>query len=187
VKTTTALAVTATAVALAGCGTTVKSTTDTPPAAASTIPGITPAAASPSPAAPLTGPAGTAFTVPAALHADGSYTVTLDQVTQRATLAADQAVVTPGDHVAAAGFTITGKTGQVSEDADNYATAIGSDGQYYTPATETITEGTNFSGGVFSVAPGQSVRGWVAFEIPAGVKVASVQWQTGDRTATWRL
>lgn len=50
--TATALAVTATAIALAGCGTTARSTADTPPAAASTIPGITPAPASPSAAVP---------------------------------------------------------------------------------------------------------------------------------------
>jgi len=57
----------------------------------------------------------------------------------------------------------------------------------YDPATAGVTEGTNFSGGVFSVSPGVTVKGWVSFELPAGVTVASIQWLTGRTTATWTV
>ncbi len=140
--------------ALTGCAST--SSTAPPaafgtPAAASTIPGT-----SPSPAGILTGPAGTAFTV-TPFSPDGtpaSYSVTLTRVDEHATLDQYSQLRAHGDHLAAAEFTVTGSTGQAQDDANNDAGVIGSDGQVYDPATAGVTEGTDFSSGVFSVSPG---------------------------------
>lgn len=195
-STATALAITATAIALAGCGTSIKSATDTsPPAAASSIPGVTPVPASPSPDdstsdANLDGPAGTTYTVTGSNGPNGSttsYDVTMVRAVQHATLGQYGQLTNGGDHVTAAEFTIAGKSGQTSDNANSDAVAVGTDGQDYTSAYDTITEGTNFDSGDFHVGPGQSVTGWVTFELPAGVKIASVQWTPGGgQTATWQ-
>lgn len=173
--------------ALAGCAST--SSTAPPaasgtPSAASTIPGV-----SPSPAGILTGPPGSAFTA-VTMYQGGvpsEYSVTLTRVDEHAHLDQYSQLVKHGDHLAAAEFTVAGMTGQASDDANNDAGVIGSDGQVYDPATAGVTEGTNFSGGVFSVSPGVTVKGWVSFELPEGVTVASIQWLTGRTTATWTV
>jgi hypothetical protein len=76
----------------------------------------------------------------------------------------------PGSAVSYVGF-LWGRRLQTRSCGDS-AGVIGSDGQVYDPATAGVTEGTNFSGGVFSVSPGVTVKGWVSFELPAGVTVA---------------
>lgn len=59
------------------------------------------------------------------------------------------------------------------------AVAVGTDGQDYTPSFANITDGTNFNDGDFNVSAGQTVNGWVSFELPPGVTIASVQWTPG--------
>jgi hypothetical protein len=140
----------------------------------------------------LSGPAGTMFIAsgdfgPAA--AQSIYDVTLDQVVQNATLGPFETLNTSTDHMAGAEFTITGHTAQTSDDANTDAVAVGSDGQDYQPSFNSITEGTDFDSGTFNVSPGQTVKGWVAFEVPAGVTVVAVQWSPGfdSPTGTWKL
>jgi hypothetical protein len=118
-----------------------------------------------------------------------TYTVSLDQVDQHAGLTAYESLQTSGDHMAGAQFTIAGSSGQSSDDTNSDAVAVGTDGQDYTATFNSITDGTNFNSGEFNVGPGQSVKGWVAFELPSGVTVASVQWSPGlgGQTATWTV
>jgi hypothetical protein len=116
-----------------------------------------------------------------------SYDVTLDQVSQNINPGAYETPQNPGDHYAAAQFTITGTSGSTSDDANSDATAIGSDGQQYTFAS--IASLPTFSYGEWHVSPGISVKGWVAFELPPGVTVASVQWapDLSGSAATWTV
>jgi hypothetical protein len=185
-KTRIAIAAGAAALALAGCGATV-SKTSAPPAPSSSVPGsvpeTAPAAASSS---PLSGPVGTTYTVTVS---DGtSYTVTLDEVNQNAVPGPYETPQQAGDHFASARFTITGVTGNTSDDANNDASAIGTDGTEYPSSVATLTV-PNFNYGDFKVAAGQSVSGYVAFELPGGVRVASVQWspELTGQAATWTV
>lgn len=118
-----------------------------------------------------------------------SYDVTLSQLDQHAQLGQYDSVTTPGDHVAVGQFKLTGDTGVASDDANSDAVAIGSDGQDYQAAFDEVTEGTNFDSGDFNIRAGQSITGWVTFELPSGVTVSQIQWQAdtfGDSApATW--
>jgi hypothetical protein len=173
------------ALALTGCGATISKAPAAPAstaaAQAATIP-----APSPSTSAPLTGSIGTTFTV---TSSDGtSYDVTLDQVTQDATLSPYETLDNPADHAAAAEFTITGVSGQSSDDANSDAAAIGSDQTEYQPSFVGLTV-PNFNDGLWKVGPGETEKGWVAFEMPPGVTVASVQWapELDSSAATWNV
>ena len=187
-----AIAVTAAGITAAGCGSTVAKTpaSQAPAAAATSAPTTT--AASPSPSAPLTGPVGTSYQVTGDNGPQGAttvYTVTLDQVQQQATLGQYETLTNGSDHVTAAEFTITGKTGQTSDDANTDAVVVGTDSQNYQSAADTITAGTDFKYGDFNVSAGQTVTGWVSFELAQGVTIASVQWAPGfeSQTATWTV
>jgi hypothetical protein len=148
--------------------------------------------ASPSPSSALSGPVGTTYQVTGANGPNGEntvYSVTLVEVEQQATLTPYQSLTDGSDHVTAAEFTITGKTGESSDDADSDAVAVGSDQQDYQPSFDTVTAGTDFDSGDFNVSPGQTVTGWVSFELASGASIASVQWSPGldGQAATWTV
>ena len=109
-------------------GTVAKATAPATPAssASSSAPA---AQASPTPSsAPLTGPVGTTYQVTGANGPNGEntvYSVTLVEVEQQATLTQYESLTDGSDHVTAAKFTITGKTGDSSDDADSDAVAVG--------------------------------------------------------------
>jgi hypothetical protein len=168
----------------------------TPPASLPSVftPAAEPAAAASSPAQSspdTTGPLGTSFTVTTENDQGQpvSYTVTLVKVDQHAALAPYASVQDAGDHIAAARFSITGVSGQESDDANNDASATGTDTTGYPSTVNEVTDGPNFSYGQFTVSAGQTESGWVMFELPAGVTVASVSWQPGmdGPAATWNL
>ena len=141
---------------------------------------------SPSPADSLTGPLGTTFTV-TSYDGTSTYDVTLDKVTQHVKLGQYDTLDNGQDHAAAAEVSITGRSGSSRDDAFVDANAIGSDQTEYqsSPITENLPQ---FSYGEFHVAPGQTVKGWVTFELPPGVTVAQVQWAPGDGGAvTWTV
>jgi hypothetical protein len=183
--TTTALA--AAFLTVAGCATTTVHKTAATPAASSAT--QAPATDTPAPSDSTTDPAGgigDTFTV---TSSDGtSYDVTLIKVDQHATLGAYETLDNSADHAAAAEFKITGDTGQSSDDANNDANAIGSDQTEYQPSFVTLTV-PNFNAGDFKVAPGQTEKGWVAFELPPGTTIAQVQWAPGldGQAATWTV
>jgi len=120
--------------------------------------------------------------------ANTTYNVTLDKVDQHAALGPYETLTNGNDHVTGAEFTIAGKSGQTSDDVNSDAVAVGTDGQDYTFSADAITDGTNFNYGEFNVTAGQSVNGWVSFELPPGVSIASVQWAPGGgQAATWTV
>ena len=187
-----AIALTA-GISLAACGT--SHTTRTPAAPSSSAPvSAAPAnapAAAPSPSS-NSGPLGTTYTVSGTSDngSPWSYTVTCDKVDQNAAPASEYDTPAAGDHLVAAEFTITGVTGTVTyDDSNNDATVYGTNSEAYTFSTDDVTDGTNFSGGDFSPAPGQTEIGWVTVEMPASVNAAQVQWQDGfgSATGTWTV
>ena len=114
------------------------------------------AAAVPSPV--TSGPIGTAFTITTQDDNGNnvSYNVTAETVDQHAGLGPYETLNNNADHMAAVKFTITGVTGQVSDDANGDAVAIGSDTTEYQPSFNTVTDGGNFNSGTFAVAPGET-------------------------------
>jgi hypothetical protein len=177
------------ALALTACASTAVSKTSPPPTA------FTPAATqAPSTPAPATsGPVGTSFTVTTQNDSGAAvvYTVTLMSVDQAAGTSAYETLANPGDHMTAARFSITGVTGHATDDANNDASATGADTTEFPSSDNSVTDGPNFSYGTWSVTPGQTVSGWVSFEVPAGDKLASVAWTPdsgmGGTTATWNI
>ena len=88
-----------------------------------------------------------------------------------------------GDRFVALELTLKGEgPGTIQSDANSNATAIGSDGQDYTPQFGPITECTNFNEGNYSLLRGDTERGCVVFAIPTGVQVQSVQFSLGNGT-----
>jgi hypothetical protein len=183
----------ATAALLAACG------TPTVAKAPASVPATSaPATTAPAPVAPpttaapvTTGPLGTTFVVTTTDDNGNavSYRVTLVKVDQRAGLGPYESLTNTADHMVAARFTITGVTGQSNDDADSDATAIGTDTTEYQASFVSVSDGPNFNDGEFEAGPGQTVSGWVSFEVPSGQRVASVQWSAGfdGPAATWTL
>lgn len=68
----------------------------------------------------------------------------------------------------------------LSDDANNDASAIGSNDQTYSAAFDSIAGCTNFDGGEFNLPPGQASTGCVTFDVPLAVKVAKVQFGLND-------
>ena len=69
-------------------------------------------------------------------------------------------------------FTIQGITGSSSDDANNDATLIGSNGQTYTAGFNAIAGYTNFNNGDYTVSAGDNSVGAVTFQVPVAVTVA---------------
>jgi hypothetical protein len=152
---------------------------------------FTPTPPSPTAAPATSGPLGTSFTVTTTDEQGAAvvYTVTAVKVDQHTGLGPYETLNNASDHMAAVRFTITGVTGQENDDANSDADVTGSDTNEYQFSAIDVTAGPNFSSGDFEVGPGQTVSGWVAFELPAGATVASVSWEPGfdSPAATWTL
>lgn len=140
----------------------------------------------------LTGPLGTEYDVRTTDEAGNivSYTVAADKVRDPARGADEFNTPDLGNRFVGVKFTITGTGGYASDNANNDAVIMGSDGQAYTADFSTLAAGTNFNGGDFGVTDNRTVTGWVAFQVPKGVSVDSVQWQPdsgfgGTQPATW--
>ena len=74
-------------------------------------------------------------------------------------------------------FRIKGLTGSPQgEDANNDAVLVGANEQDYPADLNRIAGYANFGDGAIHVTPGETVTGAVAFQIPNGVAVSTVQW-----------
>lgn len=149
-------------------------------------------APSPSATGTLTGPLGTTYTDTTQDPSgnDVSYDVTAVRVADPATGANEAYVPDPGKRFVGVEFRIKGDSGYSSDDANTDAVLTGDNGQTYQADFSDISEGTNFSSGQFGVTAGKTQTGWVTFQVPKGVKVASVQWQPVIATgqpAEWDL
>jgi hypothetical protein len=121
--------------------------------------------------------------------ADGTkYEVTLLRVDQQAPPSSEFMGAQPGHHLTAAQFRVRAIT-PVDENANNNATATGADEQAYTSSLTSGAEGTNFADGAIRLQPGDSLVGWVTFELPDGVRITKVQWTPASgfsaRAAQW--
>jgi hypothetical protein len=176
---------------LAACSTGSVSKVSAPTTSASTPATSAPRTAPPS--NPNSGPLGTTYQVRGTDSSGNNTTYTVGAVTvdQQAPLAPYGSLTNPADHLAAVKFRITGVTGQSSDDANNNASVISGDTTQYPAALDNTTDGPNFSSGSFTVAPGQTVSGWVTFELPPGQGIASVQWVPSaglsDQAGTWTV
>lgn len=134
------------------------------------------------------GPLNTTFTV-TTQDTNGNtvvYDVTAISVRQSVAPGAYETLNNPADHLSAVRFTIKGVTGQANDDANSDANVISNDTTQY--SSTYTSDLPNFSSGEFTVAPGQTVSGWVAFELPPGQSVTSVQWAPGfGSAATWTV
>jgi hypothetical protein len=143
--------------------------------------------------ASTTGPVGTTFTINDT-DSNGSpiaYKVTLLKFSQDATPDNSFDTAPAGDHLAGGEFEITGVKGTSQDDADNDASVTGNNDQTYQTGFEGLAAGTNFDSGNFSVSPGQTQVGWVAFEVRNGITVTSVKWNPDSglsgSTASWSV
>jgi hypothetical protein len=131
------------------------------------------ALASPSPAQQQQAHVGDQFML--ALENGTKYQMTLLRVDQQASPANGFEAAEAGHHLAAAQFRVTATT-SVDENANNNATATGSDEQVYTPSLASVAEGSNFANGQIQLQPGGSLIGWVTFELPDEVWITKVHW-----------
>ena len=89
----------------------------------------------------------------------------------------------PQERLIGVQYRITAVAGSVNENANECAAVLGSNEQVYPALSQqanTITAGTNFDKGKVTLGQGGSETGWVAFQVPDGVKVTSVMWTPND-------
>jgi hypothetical protein len=170
-----AVAAAAAALAIAGCGSITRT-----PAPAGTK-------AAPSPPNSLSGPVGTVYTVTG--QSGDKMTVTLTKVIDPAQGAGQFTTPGNGNRFAGAIFTITGISGTLSDDADNDATLVGSNGQTWPAGFGSIAGYTNFNSGEYNVSAGENSVAAVTFQLPLTVKVAEIEWSAnggfGGAPAEW--
>jgi hypothetical protein len=121
------------------------------------------------------------------------YSVTAISYYDPATPANEFLTASAGSRLVAVKFRIknTGRS-NVSDDANNDVTIIGSNLQIYQPSFDDVKGCTNFNSGEFGLAPGGTVVGCVVFEIPKRVRPTKVVFDPssgfgGTSTAAWRL
>ncbi len=154
----------------AGCGSIVKTS-----ARAHTAPAApTSSEAAPPPTPSLSGPIGTSYAVTD--PSGNKVSVTLTRVIDPAQGADQFTTPQSGSRFVGAVFSIKGISGAFSDDANNDATVVGSNGQTYTADFDSIAGYTGFNDGEFSVSAGESSVGAVTFQIPLAVKVSKVEW-----------
>jgi hypothetical protein len=169
---------------IAGCSSIAKTSTPPPAAAA-------PASSStaPAPTSSLSGPVGTSYAVTD--PSGNKMSVTLTQVIDPAQGADQFTSPQNGNRFVGAVFDIKGINGTVSDDANNDATLIGSNGQTYTADFDSIAGYTNFNHGEYSVSAGESSVGAVTFQVPGAVTVSKVEWSAngglGGAPAEWLI
>lgn len=124
----------------------------------------------------------------------GKYTVALTKIDDPATPTDPTFGTAPaGQRIVAAEFSITNNGNAVlSDDINNNASVIGSDGQTYQTSFDDVTNCTNFNAGSYTILPHQSQNGCATFEIPNGVSVKNVQFQpngglSGSQVGQWNV
>lgn len=166
-----------------GCGSITK--TSAPATTAPAAPASTQAAASPSNS--LSGAVGTVYT--ATDQSGDKMAVTLTRVIDPAQGADQYTTPDNGNRFVGAVFSLNGISGTFSDDANNDATLIGSNGQTYSADFNSIVGYTNFNNGVYNLSAGENSVGAVTFQVPLAVKVAKIEWSAngglGGAPAEW--
>ena len=170
---------------IAGCSSIAK--TSTPQPTAATAPASSSTA--PAPTSSLSGPVGTSYAVTD--ESGNKMSVTLTQVIDPAQGADQFNSPQSGNRLVGAVFDIKGINGTFSDDANNDATLIGSNGQTYTADFDSIAGYTNFNHGEYSVSAGESSVGAVTFQVPGAVTVSKIEWSAngdlGGAPAEWLI
>jgi hypothetical protein len=111
-------------------------------------------------------------------HGTGSaYRVTLVKVIDPARGANQFDTPDSGKRFVGLVFRIKALSGNLQgEDANTDAVLVGAGGQHYPAALNRIAGYSNFHDGAIQVAPGDTVTGAVAFQVPDGAAVSAVQW-----------
>jgi hypothetical protein len=121
------------------------------------------------------GVVGATFTLDAG--AGSSYRVTLVKVIDPARGANQFDTPDSGKRFVGLVFRIKALSGNLQgEDANNSAVLVGANGQDYPAALNRIAGYTDFHDGAVQVAPGDTVTGAVAVQVPSGVQVSTIQW-----------
>lgn len=179
----TTVAAAAAILGIAGCSSIAKTPTPahTSPAASAS------SKAAPSPTNSMSGPVGTSYTVTD--PSGNKMSVTLTQMIDPARGADQFTTPDSGNRFVGAVFSIKGISGTFSDDANNDATLIGSNGQTYTADFDGIAGYTNFNDGEYAVSAGESSVGAVTFQVPLAVTVSKVEWSAngglGGAPAEW--
>ncbi len=146
-----------------------------------------PTMAAPSPSSSPSGRIGAGYTVTD--DSGNKISVTLTRVIDPAQGAGEFTSPDAGKRFVGAVSAIRGISGSVSDDADNDASLIGSNGQTYSADFNSIAGVTDFNNGEFSVSAGERSVGAVTFQVPLGVKVAIIEWSAnsglGGPSAEW--
>jgi len=187
-RTIPTIALTAAALALAGCAGTSTSKAPGPSAApAASPPSSAPSAPAPSPSDSLAGPIRTVFDV--SDDSGNKMSVKLVKVIDPAQGADEFTTPDHGKRFVGAVFVLAGKAGRFSDDANNDALIIGTNGQTYTADFDSIAGYTDFNDGTFNLSPGERSKGAVTFQVPVRVRVAKVEWDAssgfGGAPAEW--
>jgi Domain of unknown function (DUF4352) len=176
------------AVAIAGCGgSSSKTSTATTPSTTAPATAPAPSTTIPTPKVAIApSPAKVGATLVVSMtdsnYNDVSANVTLVKIADPAQGADQYTTPDSGKRFVGAEFQIVAQNSAVSDNANNDATLVGSDNQTYDADMNSIAEGTNFNMGDVNLAAGQSSTGWVTFQVPTGVSVASVLF--GDSSGT---
>jgi hypothetical protein len=95
-----------------------------------------------------------------------------------------------GQHLVGVMIKVRGVSGTSTSDANNTVVS-GSNGQTYQFSFSGLAGCTNFNGGDFTVTPGESQVGCVAFAVPNGVKITQVSYVApvgmGETSAIWKV
>ena len=182
---TAVLAVAAAMLGIVGCGSLAKTSAPASKAAAASAS----TSAAPSPSNNLSGPVGTTYTVND--QSGDKISVTLTRVIDPAQGADQFTAPNNGNRFVGAVVHITGISGTFSDDANNDATLIGSNGQTYTADFDSISGYTNFNDGEYNVSSGEKSVGAITFQVPVAVKVAKIEWSAngglGGAPAEWQV
>lgn len=178
--------------ALAACESVSTKAASTTVGTSATPAGTEPSSTQPAPTAPPTtaAPAHIGSAIAVKSESGNPALVTLVAVTDPATEADQFTTPSAGSRFVGVEFKIdnTGKS-TLSDDADNDATAIGSNDQTYSPSFESISGCTSFNHGDFTLPPAQAAVGCITFQVPVAVKVAKVQFGLnsglGGTTGQW--
>lgn len=139
-----------------------------------------PSASQPASSAPsssnLSGPVGTTYSVTD--NSGNIYDITLTRTIDPARGADQFNAPSNGFRFVGAVLSLKGVSGHSSDDVNLDAMLIGSDGQTYQADFNRIAGYTNFNSGQFSISTGQTSTGAVTFQVPHGVSVARIQWDS---------
>lgn len=107
--------------------------------------------------------------------------VTLNQIIDPASGADQYTTADAGKRFVAVELKIVNNgSSSYSDDANSDVSVIGSNNQSYTADFDSVSECTNFNEGQYTLASGENITGCVVFQLPNGINVSKVQFQTEE-------